>query len=178
MQITGNMDTLVLDSFDGSGATAHAVLNMDKADGGHRKFILVEMMETRNSSPSHLYSTAPVVVLQHLHIIVALRRGVLKYLYVFCTVAVCDPVGKAIRKILPAVGFGVVTEAGITSFQLVKPFPFCGVVQNFIKKMPEFMESSLGVRDVNRFIRIAGSSDTAHAELFAEISHIFEIDNV
>ena len=34
---------LVLDSFAGSGTTAHAVLNMNKADGGHRKFILIEM---------------------------------------------------------------------------------------------------------------------------------------
>ncbi len=38
-------DAIVLDSFAGSGTTAHAVLNMNKADGGHRKFILVEMMD-------------------------------------------------------------------------------------------------------------------------------------
>ena len=36
-------DVIVLDSFAGSGTTAHAVLNMNKMDGGHRKFILVEM---------------------------------------------------------------------------------------------------------------------------------------
>jgi adenine-specific DNA-methyltransferase len=36
-------DSIVLDSFAGSGTTAHAVLNMNKADGGNRKFILVEM---------------------------------------------------------------------------------------------------------------------------------------
>lgn len=36
---------VVLDSFAGSGTTAHAVLNMNKRDGGHRKFILVEMMD-------------------------------------------------------------------------------------------------------------------------------------
>ena len=36
---------IVLDSFAGSGTTAHAVLNMNKADGGNRKFILVEMMD-------------------------------------------------------------------------------------------------------------------------------------
>ena len=34
---------MVLDSFAGSGTTAHAVLNMNKADGGNRSFILVEM---------------------------------------------------------------------------------------------------------------------------------------
>ena len=42
-------DAIVLDSFAGSGTTAHAVLNMNKADGGHRKFILVEMMDYADS---------------------------------------------------------------------------------------------------------------------------------
>lgn len=36
---------IVLDSFAGSGTTAHAVLNMNKADGGNRKFICIEMMD-------------------------------------------------------------------------------------------------------------------------------------
>lgn len=36
---------IVLDSFAGSGTTAHAVLNMNRADGGNRKFICVEMMD-------------------------------------------------------------------------------------------------------------------------------------
>ena len=36
---------LILDSFAGSGTTAHAVLNLNKQDGGHRRFILVEMCD-------------------------------------------------------------------------------------------------------------------------------------
>ena len=36
---------IVLDSFAGSGTTAHAVLNMNRADGGNRKFICIEMMD-------------------------------------------------------------------------------------------------------------------------------------
>jgi adenine-specific DNA-methyltransferase len=36
-------NSIVLDSFAGSGTTAHAVLEANKADGGNRKFILVEM---------------------------------------------------------------------------------------------------------------------------------------
>ena len=43
LKVAGSKDSLILDSFAGSGTTAHAVLNMNKADGGHRKFILVEM---------------------------------------------------------------------------------------------------------------------------------------
>ena len=35
-------NSIILDSFAGSGTTAHAVLNMNKQDGGHRRFILVE----------------------------------------------------------------------------------------------------------------------------------------
>ena len=34
---------IILDSFAGSGTTAHSVLNLNKEDGGNRKFILVEM---------------------------------------------------------------------------------------------------------------------------------------
>ena len=36
---------IYLDSFAGSGTTAHAVLNLNKQDGGKRKFILIEMMD-------------------------------------------------------------------------------------------------------------------------------------
>jgi adenine-specific DNA-methyltransferase len=49
LKVAGNENALVLDSFAGSGTTAHAVLNMNKADSGHRKFILVEMMDYADS---------------------------------------------------------------------------------------------------------------------------------
>ena len=49
LQIASDPDSIILDSFAGSGTTAHAVLNMNKADGGHRKFILVEMMDYAES---------------------------------------------------------------------------------------------------------------------------------
>ena len=49
LEIASNSDSVILDSFAGSGTTAHAVLNMNKADGGHRKFILVEMMDYAES---------------------------------------------------------------------------------------------------------------------------------
>lgn len=43
LQIASDKDSIVLDSFAGSGTTAHAVLKQNAADGGNRKFILVEM---------------------------------------------------------------------------------------------------------------------------------------
>ena len=43
LQISIDKDSIILDSFAGSGTTAHAVLNLNKEDGGNRKFILIEM---------------------------------------------------------------------------------------------------------------------------------------
>jgi site-specific DNA-methyltransferase (adenine-specific)/adenine-specific DNA-methyltransferase len=43
LQIATNKDSLMLDSFAGSGTTGHAVLDLNKADGGSRRFIMVEM---------------------------------------------------------------------------------------------------------------------------------------
>ena len=45
LQIATDKDSIILDSFAGSGTTAHAVLNMNKKDGGNRSFILIEMMD-------------------------------------------------------------------------------------------------------------------------------------
>ncbi|MDR1247137.1 MAG: site-specific DNA-methyltransferase, partial [Clostridiales Family XIII bacterium] len=42
MQMINDPTVIVLDSFAGSGTTAHAVLNMNKRDGGNRRFNLVE----------------------------------------------------------------------------------------------------------------------------------------
>ena len=46
LQIATNKDDLILDSFAGSGTTAHAVLKQNAEDGGNRRFILVEMDAT------------------------------------------------------------------------------------------------------------------------------------
>jgi adenine-specific DNA-methyltransferase len=42
MRIAADSDALILDSFAGSGTTAHAALNLNNQDGGNRRFILVE----------------------------------------------------------------------------------------------------------------------------------------
>ncbi|WP_298514576.1 site-specific DNA-methyltransferase [Marvinbryantia sp.] len=38
-------DALILDFFGGSGTTGHAVMEINKQDGGHRRFILAEQMD-------------------------------------------------------------------------------------------------------------------------------------
>jgi site-specific DNA-methyltransferase (adenine-specific)/adenine-specific DNA-methyltransferase len=46
LEVATDKDSLVLDSFAGSGTTGHAVLGLNKSDGGNRRFILVEMDKT------------------------------------------------------------------------------------------------------------------------------------
>lgn len=43
IELSADENAIVLDSFAGSGTTAHAVLEANKKDGGNRRFILVEM---------------------------------------------------------------------------------------------------------------------------------------
>lgn len=49
LQLCTGANDIVLDSFAGSGTTAHAVLNMNREDNGNRKFILIEMMDYAES---------------------------------------------------------------------------------------------------------------------------------
>ena len=42
LELASEQDSIILDSFAGSGTTAHAVLKANAKDGGRRKFILVE----------------------------------------------------------------------------------------------------------------------------------------
>jgi adenine-specific DNA-methyltransferase len=43
LSLKNNPNAIVLDSYAGTGSTAHAVLKLNKKDGGNRKFILVEL---------------------------------------------------------------------------------------------------------------------------------------
>lgn len=45
IKLGGSEDALVLDFFSGSGSTAHAVLDLNREDGGSRKFIMVQLPE-------------------------------------------------------------------------------------------------------------------------------------
>ncbi|GAC1627574.1 MAG: hypothetical protein NVS9B10_16680 [Nevskia sp.] len=45
LQIATDKDSIILDSFAGSGTTGHAVLKQNAEDGGQRRFILVEVDE-------------------------------------------------------------------------------------------------------------------------------------
>ena len=43
LELLRSKDAIILDSFAGSGTTAHAVMEQNRADGGSRRFILVEV---------------------------------------------------------------------------------------------------------------------------------------
>lgn len=45
LEMFGQRDAIVLDSFAGSGTTGHAVLKLNSEDGGTRRFIMCEMMD-------------------------------------------------------------------------------------------------------------------------------------
>jgi adenine-specific DNA-methyltransferase len=50
-RIATNPNDIVLDFFAGSGTTAQAVLNLNKEDGGNRRFILVSSTEATTDAP-------------------------------------------------------------------------------------------------------------------------------
>lgn len=49
LQIATDSDSVVLDSFAGSGTTAHALLKFNKEHGGNRRFVVIEMMDYADS---------------------------------------------------------------------------------------------------------------------------------
>ena len=49
VSILTNKDDIILDYHAGSGTTAHAVLELNKEDGGNRKFIMIEQMDYINT---------------------------------------------------------------------------------------------------------------------------------
>ncbi|CZV38681.1 Adenine specific DNA methylase Mod [Enterobacter cloacae] len=46
--LQGNKDAIILDFFAGSSSTAHAVMDLNYADGGNRKFFMVQLPEVLN----------------------------------------------------------------------------------------------------------------------------------
>lgn len=54
IEIACDKDSIILDSFAGSGTTAQAVLEANKEDGGNRKFILIQLPEEiKENTPAY-----------------------------------------------------------------------------------------------------------------------------
>lgn len=50
LRIASDKDSIILDFFSGSATTAHAVMQLNAEDGGHRKFIMVQLPEKTDES--------------------------------------------------------------------------------------------------------------------------------
>ena len=64
MNLIANKDALILDFFSGSATTAHAVMQLNAEDGGHRKYIMVQLPEeTPEGSEARKagYATIPAI---------------------------------------------------------------------------------------------------------------------
>jgi len=49
-KIACNKEDIIIDFFSGSATTAHAVMQLNAEDGGHRKFIMVQLPETTDKN--------------------------------------------------------------------------------------------------------------------------------
>ncbi len=52
VELQENKDAIILDFFAGSGTTGHAVLELNRKDGGNRKFILCQLNEKTDTTPN------------------------------------------------------------------------------------------------------------------------------
>ena len=51
MELASDKNSIILDSYAGSGSTMHAVMQLNKEDGGNRKCIMVQMPENSKAEP-------------------------------------------------------------------------------------------------------------------------------
>jgi adenine specific DNA methylase Mod len=51
IQLASDQNSIILDSFSGSGSTMHALMELNKEDGGNRKCIMVQMPENSEAEP-------------------------------------------------------------------------------------------------------------------------------
>jgi len=51
MELASDKNSIILDSYAGSGSTMHAVMQLNKEDGGNRKCIMVQMSENSEAEP-------------------------------------------------------------------------------------------------------------------------------
>ncbi len=51
MELASDKNSIILDSYAGSGSTMHAVMQLNKEDGGNRKCIMIQMPENSEAEP-------------------------------------------------------------------------------------------------------------------------------
>ncbi len=110
-------DDFVLDSFAGSGTTAHAVLRLNEEDGGNRKFILVQIPHETKEQKEEKFNICEKITVERV------RRVIQGYTYK-------TPKGK--KEKVEGLG-GAFTYARIGN-------PLFGEYRNWGKRLPPFEE--------------------------------------
>ena len=106
LQIATDRDSLILDSFAGSGSTGHAVMKQNAEDGGKRRFILVEMDAgiARNVTAERVRRVAQGYTSAKENVVAGLGGG-----FQFCTLSP-EPLFTAEGQIRPDVTFAQLAE--------------------------------------------------------------------
>jgi site-specific DNA-methyltransferase (adenine-specific)/adenine-specific DNA-methyltransferase len=106
LQIATDSNSLVLDSYAGSGSTGHAVLKQNAEDGGKRRFILVEMDEkiAANVTAERVRRVATGYTSAKENVVAGLGGG-----FQFCTLSP-EPLFTAEGQIRPDVTFAQLAE--------------------------------------------------------------------
>ena len=106
LQIATDKDSLVLDSFAGSGTTGHAVLKQNVEDGGNRRFIQVEMDDgiAKNVTAGRMNRVVTGYTNAKGNVVEGLGGG-----FQFCRLS-AEPLFEASGQIRPDVRFGQLAE--------------------------------------------------------------------
>ena len=181
MQIACGPNDIILDSFAGSGTTAHAVLDLNKKDGGNRKFILVECMDYANDLTAERVRRVINGVERATN--ENLRDG-LDGSFTYCTLG--DPIdeeGMLTGKKLPTyetlASYIVATATGKALPEIVKqPDYFLGEIEDIrfyliYEPTTEFLEGTESALDASRAEQIAEECQASGKKAYVYATHKF-----
>ena len=181
LRVATGSDDIILDSFAGSGTTAHAALALNKEDGGNRKFILVECMDYADDITAERVRRVINGVENATD--KALREG-LGDTFTYCTLG--DPIdeeGMLTGKELPAyetlASYIVATATGQALPEIVKQpdyfFGEIGDVRFYLIYEPttEFLEGTESALDASRAEQIAEECQASGKKAYVYATHKF-----
>ena len=174
-------DDIILDCFAGSGTTAHAVLDLNKEDGGNRKFILVECMDY-----------ADCITAERVRRVIngvenatdkALREG-LGGTFTYCTLG--DPIdaesmltGEKLPTYEALASYIIATATGKALPEIVKqPDCFFGEIEGIrfyliYEPTTEFLEGTESALDASRAEQIAEECQASGKKAYVYATHKF-----
>lgn len=176
---TGPND-IVLDSFAGSGTTAHAVLELNKKDGGNRKFILVECEDYADTITAERVRR----VINGVENVKDKLRDGLGGTFTYCTLGESiDEEGMLTSEKLPTyktlASYIVATAMGKALPEVVKqPDYFFGEIEDIrfyliYEQDPDFLASTASALAASRAKQIAEACSAAGKRAYVYATHKF-----